>query len=255
MSRNFEYLGACGATEVTPLPGETSFTSALIWALKRLLETKPEGRFTTSELLAEIRDNAPHFPKEQHPVMRDRETGNHTGRIMLHPLQESSANAPFPADRETDIDQAKQHGVTLHFDFAEKPSVAEIDILGDQFNQLFERNTLRVNGIRWGGVKPSMFARVIHRFQSLQGINSKKRRVDAMKIGAARLLAGHVHDLPTPSPEVEDSLGQGDLAHGLVTLTKMETEAMDSVEDVESQNSSRRAKRRKLSAGSSKGHP
>ena len=246
MSRNFEYLGAAEAMEVTPLPGDTSFTSALIWALERLLATKPEGRFTTSELLAEIRDNAPHFPQEQHPVMRDRESGNQTGRIMLHPLQDASENIKLRTDRDVDLDQAKQYSVTLHFDFAEKPSVADVNALGDQFNRIFERNALQVNGIRWGGVNPSMLGRVIHR---LQAIKSRTRRMNAMKLGAANkwLLTGHAHDLPTPSPEVEERMIEEDLSVDPLNPSKRKlSKAMDSIEDPNVQENAKNGKRRKL---------
>jgi len=44
------------------MPGEDSFTTALIWALKFLVEDRK--RFTTLELQTKIMD-APNFPKNQ----------------------------------------------------------------------------------------------------------------------------------------------------------------------------------------------
>ncbi|KAL9626566.1 MAG: hypothetical protein Q9204_007208, partial [Flavoplaca sp. TL-2023a] len=63
------------------------FDCALIFALKRLVRDKNKGRFTTDELLRKIK-TAPNFPKDQTPVMSNRDNKKTSaGRIMLHPLQ------------------------------------------------------------------------------------------------------------------------------------------------------------------------
>ncbi|KAL9110404.1 MAG: hypothetical protein Q9227_005135 [Pyrenula ochraceoflavens] len=46
--RIYEVLAACQSDELTPGPGDSSFTSALIWALRQLAE--PPKAFTTSQL-------------------------------------------------------------------------------------------------------------------------------------------------------------------------------------------------------------
>ena len=73
---------------------------------------------------------------------------------MLHPLP------PWP-DETIDTDPTKQHTMTLHFDFGKKPSENDIEQLGFKFNELFERNTIGIHQVRWGGLKRSIEARAI----------------------------------------------------------------------------------------------
>jgi hypothetical protein len=86
LSRCFEFLGATNASTVTPIPGKTSFTSALIWALKEFAEKDPPQKFTTTELASKIQE-APHFPRDQEISLRSRNLLS-TQRIVLSPLQE-----------------------------------------------------------------------------------------------------------------------------------------------------------------------
>jgi hypothetical protein len=79
----FEYLGACASDQVTNPPGPRSFTSALIWALKKL---KSEGPFSTSALQRKIKD-APDYPKNQYPHLGPR-LGSATDYIMIAPHEE-----------------------------------------------------------------------------------------------------------------------------------------------------------------------
>ena len=137
----------------TPVPGKDSFTSALIHALEALVEEKVEGRFTTVELLRKIKHDAPHFPKDQTPVLSDRERNTSAGRIMLHPLQKEGSKALTPPTEASSQDPAERQTVTLHFDFDERPENARLERLGLELNDLFERNTLGVNRVRWGGIQ------------------------------------------------------------------------------------------------------
>ena len=156
----FEYLAATKEMASTPVPGKDSFTSALIYALEALVEEQQGGRFTTVELLNKIKEDAPHFPKNQTPVLSDREEKTSAGRIMLHPLRrgDTKARTTRQTTRQTsqmDIsnqDTAIGHTLTLHFDFGDKPPNIHIERLGLGLNNLFERNTLGVNRIRWGGL-------------------------------------------------------------------------------------------------------
>ncbi len=87
--RSFEYLAATEEIGFTMVPGEDSFTRALIYALETLVEERTDGRFTTAELLNKIKTDAPHFPKDQNPMLMNREGSHSAGRIMLQPLQRS----------------------------------------------------------------------------------------------------------------------------------------------------------------------
>ena len=154
----FEYLAATGSTETTKVPGEDSFTSALTYALKTLVKEKPDGRFTTIELLWVIKHRCPKFPEDQTPVLSDREENTPAGRIMLHPLHRGDSNA---SNAISAPDPFKETTLTLHFDFADKPSDEHIVVLGRGLNSFFERRNLRMNGIRWGGTqnKAARYAR------------------------------------------------------------------------------------------------
>ena len=80
-SQSFEYLAATGANDMAAGPGATSFTSALIWALKSLVRNVP---FTTIELLKRILV-APNFRDNQKPRLS--KLLKNDRRIMLHPLK------------------------------------------------------------------------------------------------------------------------------------------------------------------------
>ena len=159
----------------TPVPGEDSFTEALIWALERLAEEK--GRFTTVELLRKIKVEAPHFPKDQMPVLSDRQEEVQAGRIMLHPLrkcQNDGLQMEKSLEQITNLDIIKRQTVTLHFDFADKPPPAHIEVLGRHLNHVFDRNNLGVNRVRWGGIRQSVAARAVGSFQAA-GLKRSRR--------------------------------------------------------------------------------
>lgn len=63
-SRCFQYIVACPETGRTKTACAESFTAALTWSLRQLAD-KPG--FHSSELLAHITKEAPHFPKTQYP--------------------------------------------------------------------------------------------------------------------------------------------------------------------------------------------
>ena len=163
--RLFEYLAATKDHGTTALPGPTSFTSALIFALGALKREKPEGRFTTTDLLRKIREEAPNFPKDQRPAMSEREHRNTSpGRIMLGPLrQEQQGNQAV--DQDSTLREATKHTVTLRFDFGEKPSEDHLRTLGRAFNDIFERHTVGVLRVRWGGMRVAPFLRAATVFQ------------------------------------------------------------------------------------------
>jgi hypothetical protein len=67
----FEVLGACCYEQTTSPPGRTSFTTALIWALRQLKDS-PNGWFTSLELQHKIKQYKD-FPKDQIPHLSHRE--------------------------------------------------------------------------------------------------------------------------------------------------------------------------------------
>ncbi|KAH7063889.1 hypothetical protein BKA63DRAFT_572767 [Paraphoma chrysanthemicola] len=68
----FQCIAACGASQRTPKPGTTSFTSALIWALE---EMRPHAPFTSIALLHKIREYN-QLPDSQDPTLLKRDEYN-----------------------------------------------------------------------------------------------------------------------------------------------------------------------------------
>ncbi|KAL8792868.1 MAG: hypothetical protein Q9195_004510 [Heterodermia aff. obscurata] len=164
-TRLFEFLAATKANATTKVPGKESFTSALIHALGELVDQAPEGRFTTSQLLAKITEHE-HFPKDQEPQLVERgDSHKRAGRIMLHPIQRDGIASKVPEERPG-MDQTKKYTVTLYFDFTSRPSQGNIMTLGKGMNEIFRHNNLEVLQPRWGGMKPSATARALNRFQA-----------------------------------------------------------------------------------------
>lgn len=162
--------------DTTKVPGDESFTSALIFALEDLVKEK--GRFTTVELLNKIKNDAPNFPRDQTPVLSDRKDEVQAGRIMLHPLpkvQETGLWTAFSPENYTNLDAFKRQTVTLHLDFCQKPSLESVGILGSQLNHIFERYNLGVDRVHWGGMKRSVAARAFEKFRQA-GLKGKFRR-------------------------------------------------------------------------------
>ena len=152
--RLFEFLAATHHNKTTRAPGKASFTSALIYALNRLVEQN-EGRFTTDELLRTIKAHAPHFPKDQEPHLSERRhPRSAAGRIILHPIWRDGVVCQVP-EEVCASGQTKKHTVTLHFEFDEEPSERILETLANRFNDLFDQNNLGLLGIRWGEWKAS----------------------------------------------------------------------------------------------------
>ena len=201
--RSFEYLAATEAIGSTPVPGPDSFTSALIYALETLVEEKVGGRFTTVELLNKIKLYK-HFPKEQIPVLSDREMKPTAGRIMLHPLMKTSSESQSSPKETAHLDPLRRQTLTLHLDFGEKPSQMCIEELGRQLNVIFQRRTLGVNRVRWGGVRQSTVTRALK--ASLQRSRHAKRKQASLGISRSeKWLAESVTSPPTPNSSDQHS--------------------------------------------------
>ena len=196
----------------TPIPGQNSFTSALIFALETLVEE--QGRFTTVELLRKIKNDAPSFPKDQNPVLSSRKkNGSSSGRIMLHPLEKAQRiqenGSALSSGEDTELDIFKRQTMTLHFDFCDKPSHAKVKALGQHLNHVFETDNLGVNRVRWGGMKQSAAGRA---FGILQRSLHRRRSASMEQSQAASDAGGSPSGsngddsaLLTPSPSNGDS--------------------------------------------------
>ncbi len=209
-SRLFEFLAATKEMATTQVPGNGSFTSALIYALEDLVEKK--GRFTTVELLRTIKTHAD-FPKNQSPVLSNRRDKVEAGRIMLHPLdkvQKDGSQNVLPSEKDTNLDAFKRHTVTLHFEFTNQPPPIDVKTLGRELNSIFERYTLNVNRVRWGGMRQSAAALAVGNFQQAgrrRRASSEQRQVALDDMGSDSRSVGDNSALLTPStsPSNRDS--------------------------------------------------
>ena len=216
--RSFEYLAATEEMGFTQVPGKDSFTRALIYALEALVNEREDGRFTTVALLNKIKTDAPHFPKDQNPMLINREKKFSAGRIMLHPLQKSGSDDESSQKEAASLDALKGHALTLHFDFSEKPSSTYIEMLGRELNEFFERN-VGVNRVRWGGMRPSMVYRAAKNFQA----KLRRNRRESMRLQEANSSAGPL----TPSSSDQHSPRHtGPAATGSPVFTSAHSSAM-----------------------------
>ena len=184
--QSFEYLAATGADDITASPGETSFTSALIWALKELAKDK-SARFTTVHLLEKIQQ-APRFPDDQKPVLSKRRENPGNERIILHPLKLGSPISSLNPNGTVVRSTPQQDVVTLKFVFESRPSVEDIRNLGSDLNHVVRSHQLHVNRIMWGGIQPrdnDMVFRAVSHFKALWRDKSLKRQQMGGPVAAA----------------------------------------------------------------------
>ena len=238
-------------------PGKDSFTRALIYALKALVEERPDGRFTTVELLNKIKV-APDFPKNQIPTLSDREKKGSAGRIMLHPLQGTGPDGALSQKETTNLIPFIGRTLTLHFDFREKPSGDYVERFGRDLNDFFQLN-VGVNRVRWGGMRQAMAARYARYFQAqLKRNRSGSTRLQpaiAGDVSSSARPAENSLDFPTPSSVDQHSPRSTELAvKGSPEFDPADISAMhlprsiDSIDDSEShvQDHGERRKRRKV---------
>ncbi|KAL9583403.1 MAG: hypothetical protein Q9212_002733 [Teloschistes hypoglaucus] len=182
----FEYLAATTAVGTSPVPGPDSFTTALIWALRKLKQYKAGGRFTTNELAHEIKHYAPNFPKDQKPVLSDRDHGSRAGRIVLSPLPSENLNGKASPVEESVVDLKKRHTMTLHLDFAEKPSFDTVEKFGEELNNIFDRGAFGVHRVRLG-VKQSIGVQAVDLIRYMQTVSESQDRLRALTLNLGDL--------------------------------------------------------------------
>ncbi len=145
--RGWEYLAATSYNELAELPGPTSFTSALIWALESLVG---EGKFTTSDLRDKIRQ-APKFKKSQDPTLKTR-NNRRIERIVLGPIPLETELKELENRREEAKGSVSQQLLDLHFVFKERPTLKEIDVFADHLSHTIKHHGHKVSRVIWGGL-------------------------------------------------------------------------------------------------------
>ena len=108
----FEYLGACGADQQTPIPGPESFTQALIWALNELHSRE---KFPVSALLEKV-TKAPKLPKHQRPALSHRFYPS-PDHIQLAPMKQRADSDVLSGTRSEQIDYRPREFLDLRLHF------------------------------------------------------------------------------------------------------------------------------------------
>jgi hypothetical protein len=149
-NRSFEYIAATSAGNETNSPGETSFTSALIWALNYFALPESRKNFIVTDLVKKIRE-CPDFPKDQVPVSSPRNVGK-IDRMVLSPLptDEEAIQARKNTNAELPPLSTRYH-VHLNFDFNALPTIRDIEDLANELRNLRKRG-LDVSRISWQGI-------------------------------------------------------------------------------------------------------
>jgi hypothetical protein len=154
--RIFEFMGAAGPGETTPLPGPESFTSALIFALKELAKKDHSSAemqpFSSLDLWSTIL-RAPGFKyrDKQLPILIDR---IHSSRkLLLEPLLNSEAiSRTFDADQRSEEADTAKYCLYLNFLLPKIPTDEDYGIICTGLHDLIRRPEFLVQQILWKGL-------------------------------------------------------------------------------------------------------
>ena len=199
----FQFLGACAENETTMGPGEQSFTTALIWALKELAqESSP---FSTAELRHKIMTHE-RFPGTQMPILTERRAPFENIMLSVQggPDHEFSAElAPSTSEREREM-QRREH-IDLRFHFEHKIDNTHIDHTIDGL-----KNLLHHRKAHWTRVsflaKSSVLEQssTIHRFATMWMASARERRKSVTPGSTTAAAAMNGAGFPTPPAAFTD---------------------------------------------------
>jgi hypothetical protein len=144
--RSFEYLAATSAASTTPSPGDRSFTSALIWALKKFAEEETPRKFTTTELVNKIREG-PNFPPDQVPTLMARDPHS-VQRIVLAPLPGGEKTGAAVEEPPRTVPTCLE----LRFFFDKEPQERELEDLAQALKKHINRGSGSLYKVYFGGL-------------------------------------------------------------------------------------------------------
>lgn len=207
--QNFEFLAACGSDDLTEMPGENSFTSALIWALERLAGTK--SGFTTQQLLRKINEDAPNFPRNQHALIMERGEDETScfRKLVLAPL-------PKPGEKnECELPPTKEkttakimHYIDLRFFYDKQPTKEEILYLSQSLKEMIYNEKISARHIGWLNMTDIM-KNSIEQWKRRMTVKKNEAPLWAQKLATTGQLSHlDVNTLVTPPPsdnETNDS--------------------------------------------------
>lgn len=142
-ARGFECIAACGKGETTDWPGENSFTTALIWSLRTLVQKRT--RFSTQELQTAIMNDAPNFPKKQYvPLIERNEPCDQ--RLVLAPIPKGNEETP---QAETPYLEHPKYHLDLRLWYPNRPEEEEISSLARRLRKLMIDDGIGASRIGW----------------------------------------------------------------------------------------------------------
>lgn len=160
--RRFELLAACEYNETTQFPGEFSFTSALVWALKILA---PEAPFSTCKLRQKITE-APDFAKVnkgQRPLLCPRippsNPASPVEHIFIEVLGQSTNHLKYNEEVHQEEDQQLGDYVDFRYHFKTSFNEDELRAAAKEMRGLIEDPDLslqRITFIQWGNSRKTL---------------------------------------------------------------------------------------------------
>lgn len=151
----FEFLGATLHNRTAVGPGPHSFTTALVWALRELVN-EADG-FTTSQLVAMIK-KAPDFDFEgrgQEPTWSPRGKNPSLFRLKISPLDrpgESGALQLYQAPDTPDREDTNQIYLQLQLAYDRVPNRRHIKVLAASLKNTVHDSLVPMRQARWRGL-------------------------------------------------------------------------------------------------------
>ena len=205
-TRSFEYLAATGAGDTTPCPGPTSFTSALIWALKELKEEL--GRFTTQQLTEKIKNGAPHFSRDQTPILSKRNNLNSASFIILEEISSGPSTGLVRLRSASAHENGAPVAMTLRVMWDSRPPISEVERFGRALNETIMVHNFQVSRIMWGGIQSwvkVIMAEALHRL-GISGSHRRHKRLQSGSSPDALLVPACNHCRPRPRMSHKNAL-------------------------------------------------
>lgn len=167
---SFEFLAACTKHQRTPKPGPTSFTSALMWALRELRKSKSFNSLQLSEKILEYNGLD---KKKSRPILL-RPEGRMDSLVWIAPLNltENGSDALVKSEER----DPESEFVDLRLFFYRKLEPKDAENLAKQLSHLVNNKSKNFGAKQISVIqKTSLPAQVILRFQSLHDRKKRKR--------------------------------------------------------------------------------
>ncbi|KAL9117550.1 MAG: hypothetical protein Q9187_005912 [Circinaria calcarea] len=181
-TRSYEFLSPNHLGPLTSIPGPSSFTSCLIWALRKLAKECKNG-FNTQQLRTRI-IQAPKWPKSQSPLLYE-PYGLSVARIFLAPLPKNGSQAA--KEQQVPHWPATNHvSLELRVLFDCTPNEDDIILLAENWSRFMRHHLPKAQTIRWGGLRQGSQGMIaaINRFMQIKQQVRERQELLAPLTGA-----------------------------------------------------------------------